>query len=96
MRLIKLTQGMFTIVSDCDYEEISKNKWYAKKSAHNWYACRCLWAKGDSITIRMHREITNCPPHQETHHKDGCTLNNLRENLENMPKKKNLYIRNHP
>lgn len=95
MKIITLSQGMFSVVSDSDFEEINRHKWYAKKSAHCWYAVRNVWNRGKPYCVRMHRIIANCPSHLETHHRDGLSMNNQRENLENTTKLENVYIRNH-
>jgi len=81
MKIIYLTQGIITTVSDCDYERLNKYKWYAKKSAYNWYAARSDYSNGKQTTIRMHRFIMNCPKNMEVHHPDRGSLNNQRENL---------------
>lgn len=79
MRKIKLTRGMYAMVSDEDYERVSQFKWYANPgrrqgSVQSCYA-RCRAAG------YMHRFIMGYPSHKVVDHIDGNGLNNQRENL---------------
>jgi len=78
---IPLTHGKFAIVSPRDYGRLMIHRWKAVKSDHCLYALRTYVKNGHEHTIRMHREITNCPPELEVHHRDHNSLNNRRENL---------------
>lgn len=78
---IPLTHGLEAIVSPRDYGKLMLYKWKAKKSAGCWYAVRTLVRAGTERTIRMHREITSCPPGLIPHHINKNTLDNRRENL---------------
>jgi hypothetical protein len=74
---IPLTNGKVALVSDEDYEWLSKYKW----RYHNGYAARTVRTKsGKRTTVLMHREIMNAT-NQEVDHIDGNKLNNTRENL---------------
>ena len=85
--LIRLTQGLFTIVDEKHLNWITKHKWYAKRTtAKNkdfgtYYAARHKRISGHHITIYLHREITNCPDGMEVDHRDGDSLCNTEENL---------------
>lgn len=85
MKTISLTRGAATIVSDEDYEELSKSKWHLNDKGDNkgLYAYRKQWLpdEGRYLSIAMHRLITNCPKGREVDHIDGNGLNNQRENL---------------
>ena len=78
MKLIPLTQGMFAMVDDDDYEELIKFKWYYA----NGYACRKLSRKLGHITILMHLELLGASSFaKQGDHKNGNPLDNRRNNL---------------
>lgn len=85
--LVRLTQGLFTIVDEKDLHWITRYKWYAKRTtAKNkdygtYYAARHKRINGVEYTIYLHREITNCPEGMEVDHRDGNSLDNTEENL---------------
>lgn len=81
---IPLIGGGFCVVSHCDLLWLSKYKWRLFTGKYKQYAYRRFFADGKTHTIKMHREIMNCPPDMETHHKNKNGLNNYRENLENL------------
>lgn len=86
-RLVPLTQRLFAIVNETDYEWISHWEWYARWIPHirSYYACR--WSRavnGKQVEIRMHREILGLDSSdaQLSDHKDPFrTLENTRNNL---------------
>lgn len=85
-------EEIFAIVSDEDYEKISKYKWHLHTKG---YAMRIATkADGEKIgkTILMHREIMNFPEMQ-IDHADGNKLNNTRENLRECTQKENCQNR---
>lgn len=82
MRVIPLTQGEETFVDDTDFEEHGKLKWFAKNCRGGIYAARTKRIDGHNVTIRLHREIMQCPTGLEVDHLDGNSLNNQRSNLE--------------
>lgn len=76
--LIPLTQDMFAIVDDLDYERLAAHKWYAEKNRdRTFYARRYSAGK----RIHMHHEVLSPPPGMFTDHIDGNGLNNQRSNL---------------
>jgi len=80
MRVIELTQGMFAIVDDIDFDYLNTWKWYARKDRNkrNFYAERKTHGGG---SIGMSRAIM-CPEDNEcVDHKNGNTLDNTRDNL---------------
>jgi hypothetical protein len=80
MKTIPLSQGLFALVDDADFEELSKYKWHAKKSRNTWYASRYVSYKhGKQENMLMHRQLL--PSATEVDHKDGDGLNNQRYNL---------------
>ena len=81
MREIQLTQGKVALVSDHQYEELSKYKWCAVFNGYLWYAFRQDGRRPNRRGVYMHKQIMNTPPGMETDHIDGNTLNNQEENL---------------
>jgi hypothetical protein len=78
MKLIPLTQGLFAMVDDEDYQEVIKSKWQAWKSQQTYYATRR--PKGKE-TSRMHRLIMGDIKNITYDHIDGNGLNNQKSNL---------------
>lgn len=78
MRELLLTKGKVALIDDDIYDEISKYKWCYFPCG---YAARGATKNGKNISVYMHRQIMNAPKGQMVDHKDGNSLNNLRENL---------------
>lgn len=69
--------GMFALVDDADYEELSQYKWHLFSGA---YANRnLLQSEEGQGGMLMHRQILRIPGGID--HKDGDGLNNTRDNL---------------
>ena len=83
MRQIKLSQGKFTKVDDCDYEMLMKYKWHAmpSKSKRNYYAVRNEKTESGHRTVYMHVFIMGRIAGLKVDHIDGDELNNQRCNL---------------
>lgn len=79
MREIFLTQGVVSIVDDCDFDEISKFKWHPTKG----YAARKGSVAEGCRTVRMHRQIIGLQFGDGLHidHINGNKLDNRRGNL---------------
>ena len=85
---IPLTQGQETLVSDCDYKELSRYRWQARwsKCTKSYYALRSkkIPKTRRSLTILMHRAILGLSPGDPRiadHVNPLGTLDNRRENL---------------
>lgn len=81
MKKIPLPHGLFAIVDDDDYQELSKYKWHF----NDGYAQRTVTRRKNGIkvnkTIRMHRQILNAPPEKQVDHINRNRLDNRKANL---------------
>ena len=93
MKEIPLTQGKTALVDDCDFEELSKNRWHAVKCSGKWYASRKVRLEnGGRRCLYMHAQLM--PGVSEIDHKDGNGLNNSRsENLRPATHSQNMANR---
>lgn len=57
MKQIPLTQGLYAIVDDEDFELLSKYKWGAHKGKKTFYAVRQEKVNGKKRNIFMHRQL---------------------------------------
>jgi hypothetical protein len=91
--------GYTALVAPEKFKELKNHKWFAKFGGNGGqpYAARGERYKKDGIdhtrTIRMHREIMNCPPDKEVDHRDGDTMHNWEGNLKTVDKSVNLKNR---
>ena len=83
MQEIELTRGLVTVVSDEDYEELSKHLWHANSGGYAIRAITDLTRKKKQIFMPMHRAILDLPLGNGlfVDHIDGDKLNNQRANL---------------
>lgn len=77
MKKITLNTGDFALVDDCDFELISKYKWYLFKNKKVNYAI----SKANGKTLYMHRLVLKAIKGQIVDHIDCDGLNNTRSNL---------------
>lgn len=82
MKQIPLTQGLFAIVDDDDFDHLYKFKWYAKKKSHCYYACRKKNVNGKKTVITMHSHILKITP--ELPFIDHINLNGLDNQKSNL------------
>jgi hypothetical protein len=85
-RLIALTQGLYAIAWESDYESLSKYNWFAKwdDGVKGFYACRNIKINGKWTSISMHRQLLGLGTGDifEGDHKDPLqTLDNRRDNI---------------
>lgn len=77
---IPLTKGMSTLISDEDFEEVKKFKWYAHESMPGQFYARSDFPGRKRIFLhRFLMKIDN--PKIQVDHKNGDKLDNRRENL---------------
>lgn len=81
---ITLIGGGFALISACDFYWLNLFSWRLHNGKYKQYAYRRFAVGKITYTKKMHREIKNCPPDEETHHIDLDGLNNCRNNLENL------------
>jgi hypothetical protein len=78
MKQISLTQGLFALVDDDDYNYLNQFKWYAIKDGRNFYARRNITINEKQKPILMHWDVMNG---KGVDHIDNNGLNNQKENL---------------
>lgn len=90
MKQIPLSQGLFALVDDEDYDRLMVHRWYANRSFNTFYVNRKIKVKGKRsyedgrdcrAVVSMHREILSATPGQIIDHRDGDGLNNQKSNL---------------
>ena len=88
-RWVPLTKGMFALVDEADFVDVSRWNWCAtrpggaEKGGYTWYAMRGRTpsdAGGKTCPVLLHRYLLG-EPTQKIDHRDGNGLNNRRENL---------------
>lgn len=78
--------GLFVMVDDCDFAELSQYKWYIV--ANGYVVRKTPTRKGRNIYI--HRHILQASSDVIIDHKDGNRLNNTRDNLRFATQAQNL------
>lgn len=82
MKQIPLSQGLFALVDDEDYEELSQYKWHADKHRSTYYAKRNVQLYQDyRVAVKMHRQIMRATYGETIDHKNGNGLDNRKDNL---------------
>jgi len=102
MKEINLTGGLTALVSDEDFEFLSKWKWYASVESRGTKTYAIRWSRkeehGESkrFKIRMHRVVSEralnrkLSSEEVVDHLDHNSLNNTRENLEAITQIENM------
>lgn len=72
IKVIHLVSGEFTIVDEEDFARCNVGKW----TIHKGYAVR-----PESCLISLHRFVLKHNGRDDTHHKNGCALDNTKRNL---------------
>ncbi|MBI5954394.1 MAG: HNH endonuclease [Chloroflexi bacterium] len=90
MKQIPLSQNLFALVDDEDFQKLSKFNWSAWRNKKNFYAARKDERKK---SILMHRVILNAPADMQVDHINGDGLDNRRVNLRLVTPRKNTLNR---
>jgi hypothetical protein len=95
MKSIETKSGHIILVDDEDFAEVSRLSWYARRCNTDdaLYAARTKRNNGRTITIYMHRLLTQCPVDCQVDHQNHNGLDNRRENLLVCSKPENLKNR---
>lgn len=95
LKEIKITQGKTVMLSDDDFNELSKYKW--AYSASTGYAVRKgRKSKQEPRTVHMHRVILGAKSTEQVDHINGNKLDNRRSNLRIASIQKNSFNRKKP
>jgi len=88
IRRIMLTQAMFAILDDEDFERVAPHKWrfLGNPGGLRRYAV----CDHNGRLLYMHRLVANAPPSMDVDHVDGNGLNNRRANLRVCTRQQNL------
>jgi len=89
---IPLQNKYIVLVDPEDWITLHKFNWQIRRSSKNIYAVRKIKIGNKWKSIYMHREISNCPDDQETHHKNRNTLDNRKANLMNLEPLQHRFI----
>lgn len=91
MKKIELTNGMYALVDDEDYEWLNRWSWYVCTAPRTFYAQRTTAVGGKHAVPRMHREILQ-PTDSKiwVDHINGNGLDNRRSNLRKCTQSQNL------
>lgn len=91
MKKIPVGRGLFALVDDCDYPELSKRKWYAlKHRTGKFYAISFVERKG----VLMHRQILGVTDTKiKVDHENGNSLDNQRSNIRACTNSENMMNR---
>jgi len=91
---IKLSQGLFAVVDEQDYQQLNQYNWSATRmgTKDNFYAVRSIRENGRKHSVLMHRLILGFPP-SEVDHRDGNGLNNCRRNIRPATSRQNKQNR---
>jgi len=100
---IPLTNGMFALIDEEDYEKLSKYNWCASKERKGVYAVRKAikgekgWINGhESKSLRMHRKILNVDDKTQVDHINGNGLDNRKCNLRIVTARQNCQNKHIP
>ena len=93
--VIELTQGYAAIVSFEDYRRVKKYSWHVHRSKGTKKKPGQPYARANinGKKVYLHRFIMNADKGSHVDHKNFQTLDNRRENLNEVPPKENILRR---
>jgi hypothetical protein len=91
MKEIPLSQGLFALVDDEDFEELNKFKWFVQKNKNTFYAKRHIKKEEQDTTIYMHNIIMKTPKEMVTDHINHNGLDNQKSNLRIVTQRQNMH-----
>jgi len=80
--ILDLPSGHRVILDPEDYRRLRHYRWFLKRSRSTVYVVRRERRNQKDRLIRMHRQVTRCPPHLTVHHINGNPLDNRKSNLQ--------------
>ncbi len=89
MKKIPLSQGLFALVDDEDFEYLNQWKWQALRDHNTFYAVRNEKINGKIVHFKMHRVIMKTLANQMVDHRDHNGLNNQKYDLRNCTNQQN-------
>lgn len=97
MRLLPLTRGFFSQVSDADYDRVvAAGAWQVHSHSNRpgrYYAIRSEKAGRSQRSVMLHRFILSAPAALHVDHINGDGLDNRRENLRLATRSQNMANR---
>jgi hypothetical protein len=79
MTRVPLSQGLYALIDDEDYEKVAQFKWCAAKNRDTFYAIRhATVSKGKRVRIRMHQFLMGVSGRVKIDHRNGNGLDNQR------------------
>lgn len=92
MKLIPLTQGLFSMVDDEDFDRANQFKWHAVKKGNTFYAGRALrMPDGHWIDYKLHRFLLDAPDGVPVDHVNRNGLDNQRANIRLATVRQNVW-----
>jgi hypothetical protein len=90
MKQIPLTQGLFALVDDEDYQDIAICNWFAVKGYDTFYAGRWTRVGHKRVCVKMHEQIMKTPKGFMVDHENRNGLDNQKLNMRFSNKSKNM------
>lgn len=94
-RVINLTQGFVAVISKEDFRRVNRHSWSVHRSAGSNRSLGRPYARAsiNGKKIYLHRFILNAADGMHVDHKNHCTLDCRRENLEEVTHAENMKRR---
>ena len=94
-RVIQLTKGFVAVISSEDFRRVNRHSWRVHFSAGSKRKVGKPYARATikGRDVYLHRFIMEPPDDMHVDHRNHCTLDNRRENLENVNCAENMKRR---